>query len=195
MIADFKLQAPGEYDGILAMEEFADRTKSIHWDDEAKLITIEFHSKEEYEHAYKVWDWVNDKEDNTFTLVTKADQCGDPDVRDPYHVTDIKFDPEILVVKLAASPQTWADAVHDCELNTRTIRYNKKYSRKARRQEDTIQTSGTAPSRNLRTNRVFVTQMTTSSAPMAILTGSFRTKMTFLTTTSSRLRFPQPLMS
>lgn len=137
MIADFKLQAPGEFNGILAMEEFADRTKSIHCDDEANLITIEFSSKEEYDHAYKVWDWVNDKEDNTFTLVTKADQCGDPDVRDPYAVTDITFDESTLMAKLAATAQTWGDAVHDCELNTRTIHYTGKKARKARRQDDT----------------------------------------------------------
>jgi len=135
MIADFKLQTPGEFSGILAMEEFADRTKSIDCDDDANLITIEFSSREEYDHAYKVWDWVNDKEDHTFTLVTKPDQCGDPDVRDPYSVTDITFDERTLIAKLAATAQSWADAVHDCEFNTRTIRFaGTKSTRKVRRQ-------------------------------------------------------------
>ncbi|KAF2183277.1 hypothetical protein K469DRAFT_751568 [Zopfia rhizophila CBS 207.26] len=113
-LANFTLQAPGDNEMIIPIESFADRLKSIKCDTNA--IVIEFNSQDCYDYASGVWGWVNDKTENAFTLVTKAGQCDPDDERDPYSVTDIKFDKTGLKATLEAKRQTWQEAAKNFQL-------------------------------------------------------------------------------
>lgn len=142
-VANFTLQAPGDEEAIIPIEKFAEQLKSIQCNDTSKTISITFASRGGYDYASKVWDWVNEKKEHTFTLVTKAGQCDPDEIRDPFSVTGIAFHPSDLSATLTATRQTWANAAHNFHLTTTHVKYDKTpaYSGNARRWDNSTTNS------------------------------------------------------
>lgn len=100
----------------MPIENFADRLKSIKCS--ADNIVIEFNSDDCYDYASKVWNWVNDDQNNTMTLVTKAGQCDPDEDRDPFRISGVKFEKNGLKATLAAKRLSWEEAAHDFSFTT-----------------------------------------------------------------------------
>ncbi|PVI00140.1 hypothetical protein DM02DRAFT_628768 [Periconia macrospinosa] len=115
-VANFTMEAPGKKEKLVPIENFADRLKSIKCDNSS--IVIEFTSNDCFEYASSVWDWVNKDKENKMTLVTKAGQCDPDQDRDPFSVSDAKFDKNGLKATLSAKRLTWEKAAHDYTLKT-----------------------------------------------------------------------------
>ncbi|KAF2003496.1 hypothetical protein P154DRAFT_617760 [Amniculicola lignicola CBS 123094] len=137
-VANFTLQTPGDTEFIMPIEAFADQLKGIYCDDAAKTIKLEFPSLSEFEEAQKVWNWVNEKPENTFTLVTKAGQCDPDTLRDPYSVSDIWFHNGDLTATLSATRQQWSEAAHNFHITSAHYKTPKPEQPKIRRQNNGV---------------------------------------------------------
>jgi hypothetical protein len=114
--ANFTLFNPDPDEFILAIEHFAKKLKSINCGSTSEPMTIEFNDKDSYSYAQSAWNWVNQEDDNKFTLVTKPNQCYEGDDRSPYLVSDIAFDESKLVAKLFAKERPWGEIAHSFRL-------------------------------------------------------------------------------
>jgi hypothetical protein len=115
-VANFTMEAPADNERLVPIENFADRLKSIKCTGDN--IIIEFSSESCFDYASGVWNWVNQNDNNTMTLVTKAGQCDPDEDRDPFSVRGIEFEKTGLKAILSAKRLTWQEAAHDFTLTT-----------------------------------------------------------------------------
>ncbi|KAF2474937.1 uncharacterized protein BDR25DRAFT_340590 [Lindgomyces ingoldianus] len=115
-MANFTLSNPGDNEFILPVESFAKRLKAIHCGSSSAPMVIEFNDKDSFNYAKGQWEWVNNKDNNTFTLVTSPNQCYPGDDRSPYLVTNIQFDDAKLEASLTAQEKEWKDIAHTFHL-------------------------------------------------------------------------------
>ncbi|KAF2113067.1 hypothetical protein BDV96DRAFT_150636 [Lophiotrema nucula] len=114
--ANFTLHNEDPDEFILPIENFAKHLKSISCGTSTSPMKIEFNDNDSFEYAKDTWDWVNQEDDNKFTVVTKPNQCFEGDDRTPYLVYDISFDASKLLAKLSAKERPWGEIAHTFRL-------------------------------------------------------------------------------
>ena len=97
---------------MLSMERFQDVLHQAECS--TKSVKFTFNKEVAFDQVQKAWAWVNDADSNYIVLVTENTKCnipdGDPNARQPWHITNAVFDGTKNEVVLSAQPKTWEDA-------------------------------------------------------------------------------------
>ncbi|KXX79947.1 Proteoglycan 4 [Madurella mycetomatis] len=112
VFANLTLVYKDNFEFVIGMERFESLLKSVAC---GKPLVLEFIDADSFEQASSLWNWVNDDVNNTFVLV--SDRCGDDGDRQPFLVSDIRFEPESFKAYLDAVPKEWVDVAKTYSLH------------------------------------------------------------------------------
>jgi hypothetical protein len=122
--AELTCTSKGDDERLLAMESFADQLQSTTCSN--GQINFKFSSQSAFNAAQRNWAWVNQASGHYIFLVTDAQSCavsspsqanntipgtGTSAPRQPYKVTDAKFNSGSLTATLTGQAQTWEQAI------------------------------------------------------------------------------------
>jgi hypothetical protein len=119
VLANLTVYTPDSQENIISLQRFKGLLKSV----ECTRDTIDLKFKDDAarEYAQGTWDWVNSSNNHTFVLVADTNDCGWNDHRQPFVVSNLRFDQKDNVAHLTAKASTWQDAVHSYTLQVGTM--------------------------------------------------------------------------
>ncbi|KAM7183274.1 hypothetical protein V8F33_013690 [Rhypophila sp. PSN 637] len=144
-IAEFKFEMPGRHENIVNLEAIDDMVQEIHCPPQkaapapaynapyyytngttsnstvpisnTSTLHLRFAHEADLNNAKDIWKWVNQEEDNRFTLVMGAGACGwNKNRRVLYTVTDLVYNDDAEMAILNVQPTTWKKAAHTYDL-------------------------------------------------------------------------------
>lgn len=142
-MAEFKFEMPGRHENIVNLEAIDDMVRDIQCPPQhagpvppqnvpyystngtsanstipsSNTLKIRFAQEADFDDAEDIWKWVNQEEDNRFTLVMGAGACGwNKDRRVLYTVTDLVYNDEAETAILNVQQTTWKQAAHTYDL-------------------------------------------------------------------------------
>ncbi|KAM7188949.1 hypothetical protein V8F20_010361 [Naviculisporaceae sp. PSN 640] len=142
-MAEFKFEMPGRHENIVNLEAIDDMVREIQCPSQpagpapphnvpyyytngtstnttipsSNTLKLRFAQEADFDDAQDIWKWVNQEEDNHFTLVVGAGACGwNKNRRVLYTVTDLVYNDEAETAILNVQPTTWKQAAHTYDL-------------------------------------------------------------------------------
>ncbi|KAF2273388.1 uncharacterized protein EI97DRAFT_155832 [Westerdykella ornata] len=112
--ANLTVYFPETYEYVIALERFADTLKSVAC---SENMMLEFIDKAAFDYAKSVWQWVSDDVNNSFVLVSNHEKCADDMERQPFIVSDIRYDDEHNKAYLTADLKEWDEVMHSYTLH------------------------------------------------------------------------------
>jgi hypothetical protein len=109
---------------VINMDRFAGQLS--HVDCKDPNLTLDFIKSADFEEAKESWKWVKEHKENKFLMVANYPGCGPENDRQPFQVTDIKYDEKKYKVFLEAHQVTWEEALPDWSVDADTKGLNKK---------------------------------------------------------------------
>lgn len=116
--ATFDMAFHGENEHIINMEDFGDVLERV--DCTAPHLALDFKGQESFDAAIKKWTWVNEKTARSFLMIVNHPACGRRNVRQPFNITNIKYDNQRHIAYLEAKQVEFKAAVHTGHLHIET---------------------------------------------------------------------------
>ncbi|KAF7557252.1 hypothetical protein G7Z17_g848 [Cylindrodendrum hubeiense] len=109
----------GEDHKMLNVARMGDEIQGLDCSNPGKL-TMTFKDNAAKKSAKHDWKWLHAKKEHTMVLVVDGGECGGPDGRKQYAVSDVHYDGSDPIATLYSSPTTWEDLVDDYTLRVRS---------------------------------------------------------------------------
>ena len=94
---------------IVMMERFEGLTKEVDCHGDDGQMSLTFASQEAFDYALRTWSNINEHKDDKFLLIANHAGCGPDDERQPYIISKITEDKQLLTTFLAAQPAPWEE--------------------------------------------------------------------------------------
>ncbi|KAL8839222.1 MAG: hypothetical protein Q9170_001828 [Blastenia crenularia] len=116
LLANMTLYAP---DGlpIVLMERFEGLTAGVDCKGDDGAMSLTFKSKDAYDYALKVWQYINEDDDKQFLLIANHDGCGKDDERQPYKVSNVIESSAHLTIGMKTTIAQWSEVAGTYDLD------------------------------------------------------------------------------
>ncbi|WEW60999.1 hypothetical protein PRK78_006488 [Emydomyces testavorans] len=115
-LANMTLYAP-ENLPIVMMEAFEGLTSAVDCMGDDGEMSLTFKSKMAYEHALRMWSYINAKEETEFVMIANHDSCGPKGQRQGYKIANVVNDAAKLIVTLKAAAVAWNEFAGSFDLD------------------------------------------------------------------------------
>ncbi|KAF2871420.1 hypothetical protein BDV95DRAFT_668071 [Massariosphaeria phaeospora] len=113
-VANLTVYMPDDSENIVNMENFESMLGSVECSESS--ISMTFQDNAAFTYAQRVWEWVDQKENNSFVMVVPAGQCGNGTSRRPFVVSSVEYEPELDRAILATARSDWQTIAHSYDL-------------------------------------------------------------------------------
>ncbi|KAL9595556.1 MAG: hypothetical protein Q9219_006376 [cf. Caloplaca sp. 3 TL-2023] len=116
LFANMTLYAP---DGlpIVMMERFEGLTAGVDCKGDDGAMSLTFKSRDAYDYAMDVWQYINEDDDKQFLLIANHDGCGPDDERQPYKVSNVMKSSKDLTIGMKTTTTQWSEVAGTYDLD------------------------------------------------------------------------------